>query len=113
MLESDAPKELLRLSRVLDDETDTIHLFSELFDFAHHHPPDPLPPQLARDDDVAHAHRIAFDLQIDVQFDHGDDVAEELPEQTACRYGGRGILAVQKRADRLMIAAFDGTDEQT
>lgn len=109
MLESDASKELLRISRVLDDETDTIHLFSELFDFAHHHPPDPLPPQLACDDDVAHAHRIALDLQIH----DSDDVAEELPEQTACRCGGQAILPVQKLPDRLMIAAFDGTDEQT
>jgi len=115
MLESDAPEELLRISRVLYDETAAIHLLRELFDFPHHHPPDPLAPQLAGHDDVVYAHCIALDPQIR----DGNDVAEELAEQTACRdrSGGQAILPVpvpvQERAHVIVIRAFDGAYEQS
>jgi hypothetical protein len=109
--ESDAPEELLRVACVIDDYPVALELRRELLDLAQHRPPDPLPPQLARYDNVVHAERVVCDLERN----DGDNVAEELAEQAPCRGVGRGLslpvgVAGEERRDRFGVGGVDGSN---
>lgn len=91
-------------------------LCSELFDLSQHDPADPLPAQVLCDDDVFDAQRVISD----VEPYQGDDVAEQLPEQTACRNASedrrillRRRLALEKGGDLGVISGLDGPYKKT
>jgi len=82
-----------------NDQPGPIHFRSNLLDFVEHHSSDALPPKISRYNNVVDLDRIGCDLD-------GHDrnqLADELPEQAACR-DLRGVaLGLEKAADRIAI----------
>jgi hypothetical protein len=99
----------VRVSCVFNNDAAAVHLGRELLDLAQHDAADPLPAQLTCDRDVDDAQCVAGDLDCDDR----NDVAEELPEQTACRSVSGDAILRKERVQRVAIGGFDRADKET
>ncbi len=108
-METDAPEKFVRVSCVFNNDAAAVHLCCELLDLAQHDAADPLPAQFVGHRDVDDAQCVVCDLEC---YDR-HDVAEELPEQTACRSVMGDRVPRKERVDRDVIRGFNRPHKET
>ena len=98
----------MRPGRLAHDQPGTLHFRSDLLDFVEHHATDALFSKIPLHYNLVDFNGIGRDLHPDDR----NELANQLPEQGACRNLVAGRFRAQEAPHSVVITAFHGPDEE-